>query len=92
MVEKKVIVAIPCGMHIRPAGLIAHAASRYQATSKILFKYHIINTASILNLVASGIQCGDEVCIQCDGPDEKEALEGVAAVLEDATIQQKGPL
>ena len=89
MIEKKVIVAIPCGMHIRPAGMISHAASRYQATTRILFKYHIINTASILNLVASGIQCGDEVCVQCDGPDEEDALRGVVAVLEDATIQQK---
>lgn len=55
MVERKVKVAIPCGMHIRPAGIVSHTAAGFQAETKILFGYHVINTASILNLVASGI-------------------------------------
>ncbi len=89
MVERKVVVAIPCGLHIRPAGILSSTASKYKATSKIMFKYHVINTASILNIVASGIRCGDEVCIQCEGVDEAEALEGLAAVLQDQTISVK---
>ena len=27
-----------------------------------------------MNLIAAGIQCGDEVEIRCSGPDEEEAL------------------
>ena len=69
MVERKVKVAIPCGIHIRPAGIISH-------------------TASILNLVASGIHCGDIVSVECEGPDEQAALDGITSVLEDSTIQQ----
>lgn len=88
MVERKVKVAIPCGMHIRPAGIVSHIAGGYKADSKILFGYHVINTASILNLVASGIQCGDVVRVECDGPDEQAALDGITAALEDTTIQQ----
>lgn len=89
MVERKVVVAIPCGMHIRPAGILSNTAAKYKATSQIIFKYHVINTASILNIVASGIRCGDEVCVRCNGVDEEEALEGLAAVLQDATILMK---
>ena len=74
MVERKVKVAIPCGIHIRPA--------------RIIFGYHVINTASILNLVASGIHCGDIVSVECEGPDEQAALDGITSVLEDSTIQQ----
>ena len=48
----------------------------------------MINTASILNLVASGIQCGDVVSVECDGPDEQAALDGITAVLQDSTIKQ----
>ena len=88
MVERKVKVAIPCGMHIRPAGIVSHTAAGFQAETKILFGYHVINIASILNLVASGIQCGDVVSVECDGPDEEAALEGIAAVLQDSTIKQ----
>ena len=58
MVERKVKVAIPCGIHIRPAGIISHTANGFKADSRIIFGYHVINTASILNLVASGIHCG----------------------------------
>ena len=57
MVERKVKVAIPCGIHIRPAGIISHTANGFKADSRIIFGYHVINTASILNLVASGIHC-----------------------------------
>ena len=48
MVERKVKVAIPCGMHIRPAGIISHTANGFKADSRIIFGYHVINTASIL--------------------------------------------
>ncbi|MDD6343679.1 MAG: HPr family phosphocarrier protein [Coprococcus catus] len=88
MVERKVKVAIPCGMHIRLAGIISHTANGFKADSRIIFGYHVINTASILNLVASGIQCGDIVSVECDGPDEQTALDGIATVLQDSTLKQ----
>ena len=88
MVERKVKVAIPCGMHIRPAGIISHTANSVKADSRIIFGYHVINTASILNLVASGIHCGDIVRVECEGPDEQAALDGIATVLQDSTIKQ----
>lgn len=86
MVERKVKVGIPCGMHIRPAGIVSHTAAGFKAKTIILFRYHVINTASILNLVASGIQCGDVVSVECDGPDEQAALDSVTAILEDSTL------
>ena len=88
MVERKVKVAIPCGIHIRPAGIISHTANSFKADSRIVFGYHVINTASILNLVASGIHCGDIVRVECEGPDEQAAMDGIATVLQDTTIKQ----
>jgi phosphocarrier protein len=86
MVERNVVVLIPCGLHIRPAALLSGEAAKYRATSQIVFKYHIINTFSILNIVASGIRCGDEVCVRCNGVDEEEALASLTAILQDTTI------
>ena len=43
MVERKVKVAIPCGIHIRPAGIISHTANGFKADSRIIFGYHVIN-------------------------------------------------
>jgi phosphocarrier protein len=86
MIERDVVVLIPCGLHMRPAAILSGEAARYKSTSHIIFKYHNISTASILNIVASGIQCGDEVRLMCDGPDEKEALESLTSILQDTTI------
>ena len=88
MVERKVKVAIPCGIHIRPAGIISHTANSFKADSRIVFGYHVINTASILYLVSIGILCGDIVKVVCVGPDEKAALDFIASVLLDSTIKQ----
>lgn len=68
--------------------LFLHTANGFKADSRIIFGYHVINTASILNLVASGIQCGDIVSVECDGPDEQAALDGIATVLQDSTLKQ----
>ena len=88
MVERKVKVAIPCGMHIRPAVIVSHTATGFESESKIIFGYHVMNTASILNLVASGIHCGDILSVESEGPDEQAALDGITSVLEDSTNQQ----
>ena len=70
------------------SGIISHTANGFKADSRIIFGYHVINTASILNLVASGIHCGDIGSVECEGPDEQAALDGITSVLEDSTIQQ----
>ena len=48
MVEKKVIVKIPCGLHIRPAGTLSFEASRYKSKCQLVFQHHNINIHSLL--------------------------------------------
>ncbi len=86
MIEKKVIVKIPSGMHIRPAGILAQEASKYKAKASIIYGYHTINVLSILNIVAGGIQCGDEILLRCHGEDEEQLMTKLIEVLEDENI------
>ena len=86
MIEKKVIVKIPSGMHIRPAGILAQEASKYKAKASIVYGYHTINVLSILNIVAGGIQCGDEVLVRCSGEDEEALLTKLTEILENENI------
>ena len=46
------------------------------------YKEKEINAKSVLNVMASGIRCGDEITVHCDGPDEKEAIEAVCNLIE----------
>ena len=38
--------------------------------------------ASYISYFLTGIRCGDEITVHCDGPDEKEALEAVCDLIE----------
>ena len=84
MINKKIIVDSPFGIHLRPAGSVSENASRYD--SKITFEYKegkTANAKSMLSILAAGIKCGDEINIICEGPDESEALETVIRTLKE---------
>jgi len=88
MVEREVVVKIPCGMHIRPAGILSYEASRYRSRAHIIFKHHTINVHSLLNIVAGGIKCGDTVLVRCSGDDENEMLEAIVHILQREDITE----
>ena len=67
MVERKVTVVNPTGLHLKVM---------------IFYKEKEINAKSVLNVMASGIRCGDEITVHCDGPDENEAVEAVCNLIE----------
>ena len=84
MLNKKIIVECPLGIHLRPAGAVSENASRYH--SKITFEYKegkTANAKSMLSILAAGIKCDDEINLICDGPDELEALEEVIRTLKE---------
>jgi len=59
MLNKKIIVECPMGIHLRPAGAVSENASRYH--SKITFEYKegkTANAKSMLSILAAGIKCG----------------------------------
>lgn len=82
MVERKVTVVNPTGLHLRPAGLLCQTSMKFDSKVMIFYKEKEINAKSVLNVMASGIRCGDEITVHCDGPDEKEVIEAVCNLIE----------
>ena len=82
MVERKVTVVNPTGLHLRPAGLLCQTSMKFDSKVMIFYKEKEINAKSVLNVMASGIRCGDEITVHCDGPDEKEIQYSVAQIKE----------
>lgn len=89
MVERKVTVVNPTGLHLRPAGLLCQTSMKFDSKVMIFYKEKEINAKSVLNVMASGIRCGDEITVHCDGPDEKEAIEAVCNLIETWTSRNK---
>ena len=74
MVERKVTVVNPTGLHLRPAGLLCQTSMKFDSKVMIFYKEKEINAKSVLNVMAAGIKSGTEITLICDGEDEAAAM------------------
>ena len=82
MVSAKVTIRNEEGLHMRPASLVTREMTKFHSTVYFIFEDKKINAKSVMNLIAGGIKCGREITIECDGTDEKEALERAVTMIE----------
>lgn len=82
MVSQKITITNPQGLHMRPAGVFAKGVAQYQSDVNIVFNGKTTNGKSLLNIIGACIKCGSEIEIQCDGPDEEEALAKAIELIE----------
>ena len=82
MVSQKITINNPQGLHMRPAGVFAKGVAKYQSNVNLVFNGKTTNGKSLLNIIGACIKCGNEIEIQCDGPDEEEALQAAVDLIE----------
>ena len=82
MVERKVTVVNPTGLHLRPAGLLCQTSMKFDSKVMIFYKEKEINAKSVLNVMAAGIKCGTEITLVCDGEDEQAAMDTLSQAIE----------
>ena len=82
MVSQKITINNPQGLHMRPAGVFAKGVAKYQSNVNLIFNGKSTNGKSLLNIIGACIKCGSEIEIQCDGPDEEEALQAAVDLIE----------
>lgn len=75
MVEKKYIINIEQGLHMRPAGVITNTMMKFDCDVNLVLNGNKVNAKSIMNIMASCIKKGTEIIVECDGPQEQEALD-----------------
>ena len=90
MVAKRVVLTNREGLHVRPAGLFSNEMQKYIADVWVCREEAVVSGKSIMNLIAAGIQQGDEIEIRCSGPDEEEALSRAVELVESGLGEQGG--
>ena len=82
MVNRKVTVKNPTGLHLRPAGILCNEAMKYK--SRVYFRYgeDEANAKSVLSVLGACIKSGDEIELICEGVNEEEALREMVGVVE----------
>ena len=62
------------GKHMRPAGVIAREAGKFDSDVTIVFGDKRINAKSLVNIIAACIKKDAEITFECEGADEEAAL------------------
>lgn len=81
---KKLVVESRWGIHVGVAMNLVELTKKYKSH---IFIKHNKKTASLMNMVqllALGIQYGDEIIVIADGEDEAEAIEEAISVIQHA--------
>ncbi|NLA78082.1 MAG: phosphocarrier protein HPr [Erysipelothrix sp.] len=86
MVEVKVLVVDPVGLHARPATVAVNAASKFKSDIKISFKGKTVNMKSIMGVMSLGIPTQSEVVITAEGEDAQQAIDGIQEVLRTQKV------
>ena len=69
------------GMHVRPAGLFAKVASRFDAEIDVEKDGNVVSGKSIMALMTLEATCGTVLRVSASGPQAQEALEELEALV-----------
>ncbi len=81
---KQLLVTIrsECGLHARPAANVMKEAKKYKSAVSISKNGKSANAKSLVEILGMGINCGEQVTLNCEGEDEEDAALGVKCVME----------
>ncbi|WP_286267590.1 HPr family phosphocarrier protein [Brooklawnia propionicigenes] len=83
MIRRDVVVGHPEGVHALVAHNLAELAGRYSSSIFLRSADRSASVAHVVNVLALGLEQGDQVVVWADGLDEQEALEAVIHALSE---------
>jgi phosphoenolpyruvate-protein phosphotransferase len=81
-------IALPHGIHARPAARIVQAIGALNSTAFLALGDKRASASSPVALLGLGASHGSTLVIEASGPDAEKALESIAAVLRDSTAEE----
>ena len=82
MFVKDVTVENQVGLHARPATFFIQKANEFKSSIWVEKQERRVNAKSLLGVLSLGIMGGTDIRIIADGSDEKEAVEGLVALVK----------
>lgn len=79
--KRKVLVANPNGLHMRPSAAFVELAGRFQSDVTVRYEDKRVNGKSLWDLLLLAAMPGSELIIEAVGPDASEALDELSALL-----------
>jgi len=82
MISRDVTIKNNVGLHARPATFFIQKANSFRSSIWVEREDRRVNAKSLLGVLSLGIVKGTTITLIADGSDEKEALDGLAALVE----------
>ena len=86
MLNKKVTINNPSGLHMRPAGVFVKAASPFKSNVGFEIRGATYNAKSMINVLSATVKSGDEIELAIDGEDEQACMDAVVAEIGRAHV------
>ena len=83
MTERDLEISNRLGLHARAAAKLVHTAGRFSCDVTLVKEGEAVDAKSILGLMALGATQGTIISIICNGPDEDQAIEAIATLIEN---------
>ena len=81
MTKKTFVIDNNTGIHARPASLFVQAAAKFKSKVELTAKGRTIDAKSIIMVMGMGLVKGTEITISAEGPDEKQAVKDLSALV-----------
>ncbi len=82
MVEREIMIMNKLGLHARPAAQLVQKASMFKSEIKLKRHNLEVNAKSIMGVMMLAAELGSKITILAEGPDEKEATEELALIIQ----------
>lgn len=82
MKRKECEIKNKLGLHARPASLVVKLAGKYTSEIELIKEDTEVNAKSILGVMMLAAGPGQRVTITAEGPDEVEAVDALAALID----------
>ena len=79
--KKELVLLNKYGLHVRPAGLFAKVASRFNADVEVEKDGNVVSGKSIMALMTLEAVCGTTLRVSAWGPQAKEVLDELEALV-----------
>ena len=85
MILRNVTILNNVGLHARPATFFIQKANSFKSSIWVEKEDRRVNAKSLLGVLSLGIVKGMTISLVADGPDEQEALDSLAELINSMT-------
>ncbi len=83
MIEKTIQVENKLGLHARPSAMLVKIATKYRSEFHIEKEGMKVNGKSIMGVMMLAAECGSDLNLLIDGPDEEYLLKEIEQLFND---------